>query len=115
MDNVFAIALPSPPAEPVINIVSQRSSNGETGQSVNSASKGAIISFSNVLAKEYLSFGIDVNCISPGSIKTNLNKTVADDISQKNINNLCNLISFLSSDALIGVTGKVFDISERRD
>ncbi len=52
----------------IINLGSVAGVNGIPGMAEYSASKGAIIAFTKALAHEVAPFGINVNCISPGSI-----------------------------------------------
>ena len=52
---------------------------GLKGESVYVASKAGVEGFSRVFAKELAPFGITVNCIAPGPIRTNLLKGISDD------------------------------------
>lgn len=52
----------------IINLGSVAGVNGIPGMSEYSASKGAVISYTKALAHEVAGSGINVNCISPGSI-----------------------------------------------
>ena len=45
---------------------------GNIGQANYSASKAGIVAFSKSLALEYAKKNININCVSPGFIKTNL-------------------------------------------
>ncbi|MHA1144131.1 MAG: SDR family NAD(P)-dependent oxidoreductase [Candidatus Helarchaeota archaeon] len=56
----------------VINIASQRGKTGGAGLSAYSASKAAVISFTQSLAKEMGRKRITVNCICPGTIYTGI-------------------------------------------
>lgn len=56
------------------------------GESVYTASKAGIESYSRTLAKELSSFNITVNCIAPGPIKTDLTAGVTDKQLEKIIN-----------------------------
>lgn len=68
----------------IINISSIIGTNGNSGQSVYSASKGAIVSFTKSVAKELAPKGIRVNAIAPGVINTDLlAKTPADLLNEK--------------------------------
>lgn len=52
----------------IINLGSVAGINGIAGMAEYSASKGAIIAFTKALAHEVAPSGVNVNCISPGSI-----------------------------------------------
>jgi 2-hydroxycyclohexanecarboxyl-CoA dehydrogenase len=54
----------------IVNISSDAGRVGQSGQTVYSATKGGIISFSKSLAKEVARYKINVNCISPGATDT---------------------------------------------
>jgi 3-oxoacyl-[acyl-carrier protein] reductase len=60
----------------IINIASIVGTKGNAGQSVYSASKGALISFTLSASKELASKGVRVNAIAPGVIDTDLLKNV---------------------------------------
>ncbi len=58
----------------IVNISSDSGKYPMPGFSLYGAAKGAIASFSRCLAAELAPYGILVNCISPGSIKTKITK-----------------------------------------
>lgn len=106
----------------IINISSMW---GETGGSCEvhySASKSAVIGFTKALAKETGLSGINVNCISPGVINTDMNS----ELTKEDITSLCKeaplnrigtpeevakLAIFLSSDEASFITGQVIGIN----
>ena len=63
----------------VINITSVVGHTGNLGQANYTASKAGIIAMSKSLALEYAKKNININCISPGFIKTNM----TDKIDEK--------------------------------
>ena len=63
----------------VINISSVNGQKGQFGQTNYSASKAGIVAMSKSLAIEYAKKNINVNCISPGFIKT----AMTDKIDEK--------------------------------
>jgi 3-oxoacyl-[acyl-carrier protein] reductase len=63
----------------IINITSIVGHTGNLGQSNYAASKAGIIAFSKSLAIEYAKKNININCISPGFIKT----AMTDKIDEK--------------------------------
>ncbi len=65
----------------IINISSMWGVNGAANESLYSASKGAVISYTKSLAKELGPSGITVNSICPGAIKTDmLNAYTKEDL-----------------------------------
>ena len=68
----------------IITIASMWGEVGAAMESVYSASKGGVIAFTKAMAKELGYNGINVNCISPGLIDTDMNK----DLSQADIDSL---------------------------
>tara|TARA_Y100000588_G_C14069880_1_gene845322 strand:+ start:81 stop:959 length:879 start_codon:yes stop_codon:yes gene_type:complete len=93
--------------------------------SVYAVSKAAIVRFSETLAEEVRSFGIDVNSIAPGALNTKMLQEVLDSgpekvgkdfyenaLNQKNnggtpLNLGADLAVFLASSASDGITGKL--------
>ena len=62
------------------NIITISSMWGQVGgscESVYSAAKGGVISFTKAIAKEFSLSGIRVNCISPGFIDTDMNNNIS--------------------------------------
>lgn len=109
----------------IINISSQsgRMYTG-FGSAYYAASKAGLIGFSRVLAGEVGEYGITVNCVSPGRIKTAMAATFAnaDRVDQQYIdrtplrkvgypNDVAGAVSFLASDAASFITGAVLDIT----
>lgn len=91
------------------------------GESIYSASKAGVESFTKSLAKELSSFGIRVNCISPGPIKTDLIKGISAQqieavVSSQIIQNqmskedVCDLIEILLDDRAKSLSGQVLNV-----
>ena len=72
----------------IINITSIVDHTGNIGQANYSASKAGIVAFSKSLALEYARKNININCISPGFIKTEM----TDKIDENFKNNLISKI-----------------------
>ena len=64
----------------IINITSVVGHTGNVGQANYTASKAGIIAMSKSLAIEYAKKNINVNCISPGFIKTEMTQNLDDKI-----------------------------------
>ena len=66
----------------IINITSIVAHTGNLGQANYAASKAGIIGFSKSLALEYAKKNINVNCISPGFIKTEMTEKINDEFKK---------------------------------
>ena len=73
----------------IINIASIVGIEGNEGQSVYSATKGAVISFTKSAAKELARDGIRVNAIAPGIIDTSLLDNVPEDKMKQRLSAVC--------------------------
>ncbi|MBI4192153.1 MAG: SDR family oxidoreductase [Betaproteobacteria bacterium] len=121
-------ALPLMKAHKWGRIISMSSQSGRMytgfGSASYAASKAGLIGFSRVLAGEAGEYGITVNCVSAGRIKTAMMATFAstDKAEQQYIdrtplrkvgypNDVAGAVSFLASDAASFITGAVIDIT----
>ena len=84
----------------IINITSIVGHTGNLGQANYSASKAGIIAFSKSLALEYAKKNININCVSPGFIKTEMTDKINEEFKK-------NLISKIPS----GYLGSGEDVS----
>ena len=66
----------------IINITSVVGHTGNLGQSNYTASKAGIVAMSKSLALEYAKKNINVNCISPGFIKTTMTEKIDDKFKE---------------------------------
>ena len=66
----------------IINVSSVVGHTGNLGQSNYTASKAGIIAMSKSLALEYAKKNINVNCISPGFIKTTMTEKIDDKFKE---------------------------------
>lgn len=109
----------------IINMASQsgRMYTG-FGSAHYAASKSGLIGFSRVLAGEVGEYGITVNCVSPGRIKTAMAASFANqtEVERQNIartplrrvgttDDVSGAVRFLVSDAASFVTGTVIDVT----
>ena len=106
----------------IVNITSVIGHTGNVGQSNYAASKGAIISMSKSLALEYAKKNINVNCISPGYITTNMTDQINEkwkEIIKSKIpmdkfglpKDVANTVIFLSSEAANYITGQTIHVN----
>ena len=66
----------------IINITSIVGHTGNLGQANYAASKAGIIAFSKSLAIEYAKKNININCVSPGFIKTEMTDKINEDFKK---------------------------------
>lgn len=102
----------------IVNMASIATPLKLEGEAVYAASKAAVISFTQVVAKELASFGITVNAIGPTPIDTDLIKSVPEEKLDQLINlqaikrrgtfnDVTNLIDFLIRPESDFITGQV--------
>tara|TARA_B100001063_G_C16745418_1_gene547193 strand:- start:340 stop:1071 length:732 start_codon:yes stop_codon:yes gene_type:complete len=106
----------------IINITSIVGHTGNLGQSNYAASKAGIIAFSKSLAIEYAKKNININCVSPGFIKTEMTDKINEDF--KNIllskipsgslgtgEDVSNCVAFLASDMANYINGETIHVN----
>lgn len=105
----------------IINIISPSALFGRAGQTNYAASKGGVLSFTKSLAKECARFGITVNAVSPGVIRTELTKDMGDKVMKEFIamipmgrfgepDEVSHAVSFLASDEAGYITGEYISV-----
>lgn len=102
----------------IINLASVATPLKLEGEAVYAASKAAVISFTQVIAKEFASFGITVNAIGPTPIQTDLIRSVPQEKLDQllglqaikrpgTFTDVANLIDFLIRPESDFITGQV--------
>lgn len=106
----------------IINISSIWGQTGGAMETIYSASKGAIISFTKALAKEYALSNITVNTIAPGVVDTDMLHIYTDneiDMVRKMVpmekvakpSEIASMALFLASDDANYITGQVLGVN----
>ena len=102
----------------IINISSVSAVLAGEGQTVYSATKGAVNSMTATMAKELAPRGIRVNAVAPGFVGTDMLKSIPGDLVDKYIDSIpmkkfgtaddvANVVSSLCSDGFSYMTGQV--------
>ena len=105
----------------VVNIVSPTGIIGMAGQTNYGASKGAIIALTKSLAREMAPFGILVNAVNPGLIRTELTADVPDETRRNMLSptilkregepvEVASVVAFLCTDWASYMSGQVVNV-----
>ena len=106
----------------IINITSIVGHTGNLGQSNYAASKAGIIGFSKSLAIEYAKKKININCVSPGFIRTEMTEKINEDFKKILISKIpsgdlgtgedvSNCAAFLASSLSDYITGETIHVN----
>ena len=106
----------------IINITSVVGHTGNVGQANYTASKAGIVAMSKSLAIEYAKKNININCISPGFIKTAMTDQIDENHKEAiiakipsnrlgNPNDIANAVAFLSSDQADYINGETLHVN----
>ena len=106
----------------VVNITSIVGHTGNLGQANYAASKAGIIAFSKSLAIEYAKKNININCVSPGFIKTEMTDKINDDFKKVLLSKIpsgnlgsgedvSNCVAFLASDMANYINGETIHVN----
>ena len=106
----------------IINITSIVGHTGNLGQANYSASKAGIVAFSKSLALEYAKKNININCVSPGFIKTEMTDKINEEFKKMLISKIpsgdlgtgedvSNCVAFLASDMANYINGETIHVN----
>ena len=106
----------------IINITSIVGHTGNLGQSNYSASKAGIVAFSKSLALEYAKKNININCVSPGFIQTEMTEKINEEFKNQLISKIpsgslgtgedvSNCVAFLASDLANYINGETIHVN----
>ena len=106
----------------IVNITSIVGHTGNFGQTNYSASKAGIVAFSKSLALEYAKKNININCVSPGFIKTEMTDKIPEEYKTKLISRIpagdlgsgedvSNCVAFLASEMSNYINGETIHVN----
>ena len=106
----------------IINITSVVGHTGNLGQANYSASKAGMVAFSKSLALEYAKKNININCVSPGFIQTEMTDKINEEFKKNLINKIpagtlgtpddvSNTVAFLASDMAGYINGETVHVN----
>ena len=105
----------------IINISSINGIRGKFGQANYSASKAGNIALTKAIAKELGKFNVNVNCIAPGMVMTEMAESIPPEFLNAAVNDtvlgriattkdVANVVAFFASDFSRHITGEVIKV-----
>lgn len=105
----------------IVNLSSVVGLAGSPGQSNYAASKGAVVSFTKSIAKEYAKKNVRVNAVAPGLIETDMTSGIPEELKKEyrrmipadrygKPEEVAEVVAFLVSPASAYITGQVINV-----
>ncbi len=105
----------------IVNVASVAGMKGMPGQTNYCASKSGIIGFTKALAVELAKYGIRVNAVAPGYIKTDMTASINEKVKEQmysqipmgregTVEEVAPIVEVLLSDAASYITGQIISI-----
>ncbi len=105
----------------IVNIASINGLRGKFGQANYAASKGGMVALSKTLARELGKFGVTVNVVAPGMVRTAMADALSADVVDRAVDETLNgrlaepadcaaAVAFLCSDRAGHITGQVLQV-----
>ena len=106
----------------IVNITSIVGHTGNLGQANYAASKAGIVAYSKTLAIEYARKSININCVSPGFIKTEMTDKINEEFKKILVSKIpsgdlgtgedvSNCVAFLASDMAKYINGETIHVN----
>lgn len=105
----------------IVTVASINGLRGKFGQSNYAASKAGVVGLTKTLAKELGPSGVNVNCVAPGIVRTEMTASLSAEVIAKSVaesalgrmgepEEVASVVAFLLSDRARYVTGEVIKI-----
>jgi len=106
----------------IVNITSVVGHLGNAGQSLYTATKGAVSSFTKSIARELAAANVRCNCVAPGFIETAMTASLPDEVKQSILSqipqkrfgktsDIAEAVSFLCSEKSSYITGTTIHVN----
>jgi len=100
----------------IVSFASVAALNAKPAMAAYSAAKAGVAAITRALALELRDFGVRVNAVAPGTVRTADNRSSMGDTAGAaahwvEIGDIVNAVMFLASDAAAGITGHVLPVS----
>ncbi len=105
----------------IVNVASINGLRGKFGQANYAASKGGVIALSKTLARELGKFGVTVNVVAPGMVRTEMASSLPPDVIEKAVDetvvgriaspeDCAAAVAFLCSERAAHLTGQIVKV-----